>query len=120
MHPAATDTLTCDTARLARWWTDPAYDYERALRAAEECIGTVYEYIQRHGLQRQERTADRLDRIHRTHGVFRDNDAQIVVTIIGWRTISTGAKEINCLGFDSFRDNPAHRLQFVLQGFRLC
>lgn len=28
MHPAATDTLTCDTARLARWWTDPAYDYE--------------------------------------------------------------------------------------------
>lgn len=35
MHPAATDTLTCDTARLARWWTDPAYDYERALHAAE-------------------------------------------------------------------------------------
>lgn len=35
MHPAATDTLTCDTARLARWWTDPAYDYERALRAAD-------------------------------------------------------------------------------------
>ena len=66
----------------------------------------------RHGLQRQERTADRLDRIHRTHGIFRDNDAQIVVTIIGWCTISTGAKEINCLGFDSFRDNPAHRLQF--------
>ena len=76
--------------------------------------------ISNHGLQRQERTADRLDRIHRTHGVFRDNDAQIVVTIIGWRTISTGAKEINRLGFDSFRDNPTHRLQFCLQGFRLC
>ena len=36
MHTATTDTLTCDTARLARWLDDPDYAYARGLLTAGE------------------------------------------------------------------------------------
>lgn len=35
MQTATSDTLVCDTARLARWWNDPDYDYMRGLADAD-------------------------------------------------------------------------------------
>ena len=36
------DTLVCDSARLARWQTDPGYDYNRELVAPEI---NVYQWL---------------------------------------------------------------------------
>ena len=37
-----TDTLVCDTTQLARWQSDPAYNYNRELIAPEINLCLLY------------------------------------------------------------------------------